>query len=79
VDLPVASSASLVGRVSWWGASGYSELLTVSPGPHLLFMVLCDGGPPVDYGLDVLDQDARSGPTPGRWAKYGGDQTNILS
>jgi hypothetical protein len=46
VELPVAGSASLIGRDSWWGAGSGVNLVTLTTGPHLLFIALRDGGPP---------------------------------
>jgi hypothetical protein len=68
VRLPVAGSVTLsIGLVlGQWVCGGSSESRTVSPGPHLLFITLCDGSPPAVYGLDVPNQNARSEPTLGR-------------
>jgi hypothetical protein len=50
----------------------------LSPWPSLPLIGTVRRGSPAKHGLGIPDQDARSGPTHGRWAKYGGDQTNIL-
>jgi hypothetical protein len=67
VGLPVAGSATLVGRVGWWGCTVTLNLITQATGPHLLFMALRDGGPPAVLGLDAPNQGASQGSS-GRWA-----------
>jgi hypothetical protein len=55
------------------------NLVTLTTGPHPLFITLRDGGPPAtSLGWVSPIRTRDQGPTPGRWAKYGGDQTNIL-
>jgi hypothetical protein len=77
VELPVAGSASLIGRVSWWGAGGYSKPRNPNHWPPTPIYSTARRGPISHViGLDVPDQDARLGPRYGRWAKSGGDQTN---
>jgi hypothetical protein len=63
-------------RVRSVGGGSGSEPRLLSPWPPPPLIVTVRRGPPAKHGLGVPDQDARSGPTPGRWAKYGGDQTN---
>jgi hypothetical protein len=47
------------------------SLVLCALAPHLLFMALCDGGPPAVYGLGTPDQGASQGPS---WPPTGGDQ-----
>jgi hypothetical protein len=63
VDFPsLAVPLDRLGLGLWGGGSG-SEPRTLCPGPHLLFMALCDGGPPAVYGLSTPDQGAGQGPS----------------
>jgi hypothetical protein len=62
--LPVAyNTPSGSARVRTVGGGSGSEPRVLCPGPHLLFMVLCDGGPPTIYGLGTPDQGAGQGPS----------------
>jgi hypothetical protein len=76
MELPVTSSASLIGRVSRWSAGGYSKPRVETSSPHLLFMALRDGGSPATSLGWASPIRTHQGPIPGRWAKHGGDQTN---
>jgi hypothetical protein len=44
--------------LGWWGGGSGSEPRTLCPASHLLFMALCDEGPPAIYGLGTPDQGA---------------------
>jgi hypothetical protein len=62
--LPVVGSTLLDrSRVRTVGCGSGSEPHSLCPGPHLLFMVLYDGGPPAVYGLGTPDQGAGQGPS----------------
>jgi hypothetical protein len=60
MSLPIAGSApSLIG-LGYVGeeSGGSDELRTKCSGPHLLYMALCDGGPPTRVRLGAPDQGA---------------------
>jgi hypothetical protein len=79
VELPVAGSASLIGRVFWWGAGGYSEPRNPNHWPPPPIYSTARRGPTSHFiGLGVPDQDVRLGPRQGRWAKSSEDQTNTI-
>ena len=57
------SSASLDRSGDVGGVCGGGESRTERRGPHLLYIALCDGGPPTMVRLGAPDQGARSSPS----------------